>query len=79
MKIELEIDCYISAEYKAGRQPINCQDPSKPEYYDNGEDAEMTDVCIELYGVDITDTIATYEPTLYDRIVDKLYDEGVKR
>jgi len=76
MKIELYNDIYIEADYKAGRLPINCQDPSNPAYYDTGEDEALDDVIIELMGVDITDTIASYEPKLYDRILDQLMDKA---
>ena len=76
--INTELTAEISASYKAGRPPINCQDPSNPAYYDTGEDASMTNVSIELMGVDIADVIANYMPELYDSIVDSLYDEGEK-
>lgn len=74
--INTTLTAEISADYKAGRQPPNCQDPNNPAYYDDGEEAIMESVVIELNGFDITDTIAENEPRLYDRIVDMLYDKG---
>lgn len=73
--INTTLTAEISADYKAGRPPINCQDPSNPAYYDIGEDAILQNVSIELMGVDISDAIVNKHPELYDSIVDLLIEE----
>ena len=76
-QIELDIYCEVSADYTPERPAPFCQDHDNPKFSDDGDRAIIESVCIELYGVDITDTIEKYEPKLYDRIVDLLYDKGV--
>jgi len=74
--IILETLAEISADYTPERPAPFCQDHDTPDYSDYGDLWEVNDTCIELYGVDITNTIASFEPALYNRIIEKLQEKG---
>jgi hypothetical protein len=87
LKIEgYELDLYpefkFKISYKPGRQPIPCSDPSKPEFYDYGEDPEMTvDIYLLVDGVEYD--LYKISPELYDEInrkyEQKLHDLAEKK
>jgi len=74
--ITLETLTEISADYTPERPAPFCQDHDNPDYSDYGDLWEVNDTCIELLGVDITNTIASFEPALYNRIIEKLQEKG---
>lgn len=74
--INLTLTAEVSADYTPARPTPFCQDHDNPKFSDCGDIGEMESVVIELAGVDIADTIMSYEPQLYDAIVDMLYDKG---